>query len=260
MSVEQVAGQDVYVRRPEGEADALMIHCTMARHEALRRLAALRPEQSILFDLPGHGRSSHAPEGADIHDQTTDIARTLLPTGGAHVFGHSFGATVALRLALEDPRVTRLTLVEPVLFAAARGMPGYMRHVKDYAPVDAAFAVGDDLAAAKGFLAIWGAGMPWEVMPEKMREEALNTLYFVTGSEAALHHDSAGILAPGRLEGLDIPVTLIAGEKTHPVMSDIHATLSGRLPLARVATVPGAGHMVPVTHPREVVEIMAESD
>lgn len=48
------------------------------------------------------------------------IARAALGAP-VDVIGHSFGATVALRLALERPELVRsLVLVEPVLFAAAK--------------------------------------------------------------------------------------------------------------------------------------------
>lgn len=259
MAVERIAGQGVWVTRPEGPADALMIHCTMARHEALLRLAGLRPEVPVLFDLPSHGRSDDMPEGRDVHDHVTAIAAALLPDG-AHVIGHSFGATVALRLALETGRVRRLTLIEPVLFSAAKGSAAYHRHGRDYAPIDAAFAAGDDETALRVFLGLWGAGLPWEAMPDKLKREARRALHFLRDSEDAVHHDSPGLMAPGRLEALQIPVTLISGAQSHPVMADIHAGLSARLPDADVHVVAGAGHMVPITHPRDVAAIMAGRD
>lgn len=252
MSLEQICGQGVWVaERGTGAGHTLMLHCSLARHETLLRLAGMCPGRVTLFDLPGHGRSDDAPEGVDLHDHTTAIARTLIEEG-SHVIGHSFGATVALRLALEDPRVARLTLIEPVLFSAARGAPGYIQHGVDYAPVEEAFARGDNEAAARAFLATWGMGVPWDDMPERVRDEARRSIHQIAAFDEILHHDGIGITAPGRLEALTIPVTLIAGSDSHPVMADIHAALEARLPNVETHVIAGAGHMVPITHPGKV--------
>ncbi|PIE11657.1 MAG: alpha/beta hydrolase [Rhodobacterales bacterium] len=256
MAVERLQGQAVNVaRRGEGPPEWLMLHCTLARHEALLRLAGMLPGHVTLFDWPSHGRSEDPPEGRDLHDHCTAIAADLLEDG-AHIVGHSFGATVALRLALEQQRVSALTLIEPVLFSAAVGAPGYIQHGGDYAPVEAAIAAGDTEAAARAFLDTWGMGVPWEAMPERLQREALRGFHYVPDSAPALHHDGPGLLAPGRLEALDIPVTLIAGAQSHPVIADIHAALAERLPNARSVVIEGAGHMVPITHPGEVGKAM----
>ena len=41
------------------------------------------------------------------------------------------------------------------------------------------------------------------------------------------------------------------------MVGEIFDTLAARLPDARRATVPGAGHMVPLTHPAEVAGLVA---
>lgn len=256
MSLENIAGQGIWVaRQGEGAAHTLMLHCSLARHEALLRVASRIDGRVTLFDLPDHGRSDDLPDGLDLHDQVTQIATTLIEDG-SHVVGHSFGATVALRLALQDPRVSRLTLIEPVLFSVAEGTEAYRQHGIDYEPVKQAFDAGDMEAAARAFLQTWGMGVPWEALPDKVRRESLRAIRHVRDSEDCLHRDRIGFLDPGRLETLDIPVTLIAGAKTHPVVADIHAGLAARLPRATCVVIPGAGHMVPITHPKEVGRAM----
>lgn len=262
MTLEHHAGLDVNVMRiGDAPARLQMLHCTMARGDALLRLhkALGQPQGTVMFDLPNHGQTADAPEGADVHALTTAIGRDLLE-GPTHVIGHSFGATVALRMALEDDRVTRLTLIEPVLFAAAAGMPGYLQHGEDFRPVDDAFNAGDPEAAARAFLGIWGLPMPWDALPARARAEALRTIDYVRVSEHALHHDSSGMLAPGRLESLTIPVTLISGSDTHPVMAEIDSAFCARLPNARSVTIKGAGHMAPITHPEQVAAAIGPLD
>lgn len=63
-----------------------------------------------------------------------------------------------------------------------------------------------------------------------------------------LSQDSANILRDGGLEAIDAPVMLISGENSPPVIHAIADALAGRLPDVGRATVPGAGHMLPLTH------------
>jgi pimeloyl-ACP methyl ester carboxylesterase len=69
--------------------------------------------------------------------------------------------------------------------------------------------------------------------------------------------DVTGLLAPGALEALAMPVLLIEGAASPPVAHEIASALAARLPDARRMTVPGAGHMAPVTHPEIVGRAIA---
>src|SRR5262245_27739127 len=67
----------------------------------------------------------------------------------AHLVGHSYGALVALRLAVDDPqRVVSVVLLEP----AARGISSSDAVVAALQPVIAAYRSGDTAGAVDGFL------------------------------------------------------------------------------------------------------------
>jgi pimeloyl-ACP methyl ester carboxylesterase len=69
----------------------------------------------LMYDLRGHGLSSHAREGYDLGTLAGDLDN-LLPLAGAGratLIGHSFGALTALRFAIDHPeRVRQLILVD----------------------------------------------------------------------------------------------------------------------------------------------------
>jgi pimeloyl-ACP methyl ester carboxylesterase len=69
----------------------------------------------ILFDLRGHGKSERAARGYDVHTMSLDLECVLdrLVHAPAILIGHSYGALVALHLAIRRPdRVRKLALVE----------------------------------------------------------------------------------------------------------------------------------------------------
>jgi pimeloyl-ACP methyl ester carboxylesterase len=79
---------------------------------AAPRLA--RTHRVTLYDLRGHGRSARPASGYDLATMVEDLDALL--DGPATLVGHSWGALIALRLALKRPeRVTRLVLVEAPL-------------------------------------------------------------------------------------------------------------------------------------------------
>ena len=206
------------------------------------------------FDLPSHGRSGawRPAEGEDYHTTVTRMAEGLLGEGPVDLIGHSIGATVALRLAVAAPgRVRSLTLIEPVLFAASRS-----GHSLDD-ELAALAAAGRIEAAARLFLGIWGAPGGFEALPRSLQQAAVELMPLVLETDAALSADVHGILRPGGLEAVRAPSLLIAGADSPAVVGEIFDTLAARLPDARRATVAGAGHMAPVTHPAEVSALVA---
>jgi pimeloyl-ACP methyl ester carboxylesterase len=218
--------------------------------------AALKDDLSLLaFDLPSHGKSGVWDRTGNVHDVATDMARGLIE-GPMDLIGHSFGATIALRIAVESPELVRsLTLIEPVYFAAVLvDEPELLEEYKrENAAMDAAFASGDEREAARVFNRDWGDGTPWDSLPERMKDHMTRLIHYVPASSAFLHHDSAGLLDAGRMERASMPTVLIEGDQSPPMSAKVAASLQKRLPNIERVVVEGAGHMLPITHPDAVV-------
>ncbi|VDC26042.1 alpha/beta fold hydrolase [Pseudogemmobacter humi] len=245
---------------PPGARPLLALHCALAHGGAWAPLAGALPGVELIApDLPGHGDSAAMPEGADFHELTTGVAAELAARQApVDLIGHSFGATVALRLALERPELVRsLTLVEPVLFAAARGTPAWAEcHAKQAAV--ARLLRQDPAAAAALFHAEWGAGLPFAALPARQREYLTARMPLVVAPGPLLMDDLAGLLRPGGLEGIGVPVLLAEGGRSPPVVAAILDTLAARLPDVRRLTVAGAAHMLPLTHPAPLAQAMQD--
>lgn len=235
------------------ERRALAIHCTLGHSGAWRGVAAaLKDDLSLLaFDLPSHGKSGVWDRTGNVHDVATDMARGLIE-GPMDLIGHSFGATIALRIAVESPELVRsLTLIEPVYFAAVLvDEPELLEEYKrENAAMDAAFASGDEREAARVFNRDWGDGTPWDSLPERMKDHMTRLIHYMPASSAFLHHDSAGLLDAGRMERASMPTVLIEGDQSPPMSAKVAASLQKRLPNIERVVVEGAGHMLPITHP-----------
>lgn len=249
------------VRRFGSGREALALHCSLAHGGAWAGVAAhLRGVTVVAPDLPGHGRSPDWDGHSDLHTLTTWECLALLPEAPVDLIGHSFGATVALRMALERSEAVRtLTLIEPVLFAAARAAddPAWRQNREALQPFATAIAAGDRMAAAAAFQAVWGVGVPFADMPAPQRDYIAARIHLIGAVDPSLQHDTAGLLAYGRLEALGLPVLLVEGATSPPVIAAIQTELQRRLPQVTRAVVPGAGHMSPLTHPAEVSALIA---
>jgi len=240
----------------QGARRALAIHCSLASSGSWGALARYISGALTMtaFDLPGHGRSGDWDDRGEIQEVTAEIAAAFL-AGPTDVIGHSFGATVALRLAVERPALVRsLILIEPVFFAVAFAdnpqiRAHYEASMKDYAQ---AVKANDREAAVRAFTAVWGDGQPWEVVPKEQQVALAERIEVVEAADAALLDDAGGMLKPGILESVDIPTLLIEGSKSPGIIAEINEGLAARLPRAERAVIVGAAHMAPVTHPAQV--------
>lgn len=242
----------------QGDQPALLLHCSLAHSGAWDQVARALSDCLTLIapDLVGHGRGPARDPARDYHDHCTEVALGHLPPGRSHLVGHSFGATVALRLALDHPgRVASLTLIEPVLFAAARGQSGWHQQMAAFSGLDAAFAAGERATATRSFLSVWGDGPPFDSLPATQRAYLTDRIWVVAASSDALHEDTASLLP--RLGTFAGPVLLIEGDRSPPVIAEIQGALAAAIPQAQRVTIPGAGHMAPITHPAEVAGAIA---
>ncbi|MFO1541415.1 MAG: 2-succinyl-6-hydroxy-2,4-cyclohexadiene-1-carboxylate synthase [Chloroflexota bacterium] len=221
-----------------------------------RTTRVLRP------DLLGHGASDHPTDPArhDVARQAADIAAALRAEAIERIdlAGYSFGARVALRLALDDPALVRSLFLESPSAGFADPAARAARRAADDAL--AAELERDGIAA---FVARWEAlpifarerALPPEV---RERQRAARLANDPAGLAASLRGAGQGVMAPmhGELGRLATPVTVLAGADD--------ATGAGRarevaaaVPGARLVVVGDAGHAPHREKPERYVRELA---
>lgn len=241
----------------QGPEPALLIHCSLAQSSVWGGFAQHLSGALTMtaFDLPGHGRSGEWDGVAEMQELSARMAADCAGEELVDVIGHSFGATVALRLAhLFPARVRRMILIEPVFFGAVLGGDARLRarHAAETAAFEDAMEAEQYEGAAKAFLRLWGDGTPWARIPEAQRARLAAQMPLVAAAGPALYDDVGGLLAPGVLEALPGPSLLIEGSRSPEVIGAINIALAARLLEAQRSIIGGAGHMSPITHPHAV--------
>lgn len=215
-------------------------------------------------DLHGHGATPAPPDlsvDTVIPAQVADLRPLLEPPAAGLprtvVVGHSYGAAVALFLALACPeRVAALVLVEPPLFALLD--PGDPADAAAAAEIDALEAAnladlarGEPLRATERFVRYWSGDALWETLPDSFRAPLVETadarhrLGIAAVRTAALPADVGARLT--------MPITLLVGGASPAPTRRVTARLAERLPRADLIEVTAAGHMLPASHPRAVL-------
>lgn len=259
---ETLAGYATRIRRLAGNEarPALALHCMMGHSGVWVPVAEALADavQITAFDFPGHGKAAPFDPSAGL-DYTTLCTRMAgaAITQPVDLIGHSFGAVVALRLAQRAPEAVRsLTMIEPVLFVAGRDGPNWSASLDEGQKLRTMLEAGDAEGAARGFMEGWGGLAGWEYLPEPVRAQFVSQVALVNETGPDVYDDRGGLLADGALEKLDMPVMLIAGEDSAPIIHDAQDALAARLPDVGRATVPGAGHMLPITHPEATANLI----
>jgi pimeloyl-ACP methyl ester carboxylesterase len=199
-------------------------------------------------DLPGHGRSSGAPLPtiADMADWTA----ALLDAAGsakAKLVGHSMGSLIALETAARHPaRVSALGLI---------GTAATMTVGPDLLKA----AEADDRTAID-MVSIWGLGFQAE-----LGGSLAPGLWMHSGAQRLLEKCRPGVLfndlsACNAYQGalaaaaqITVPAMLVLGERDMMTPARAGKTLAAALPNSRTVVLRGAGHMMMVERPDELL-------
>lgn len=199
-----------------------------------------------------HDRAMHCDDVASL------LTPLLLQAAPVHLVGHSFGGSVAMRLAASHPQCLRtLTLIEPggyqLLQEAGREdlWLDFQQVVQDFR---GAAARGDSDAAWGPFFALYCSHVaPWRALSASTRQ----AIGRKTPEQLRVY--DAQQSNPTRLADirrLPCPTLVIHGQTTREPQRVICELIAANAPLGQRAEVPGAGHMSPITHARQVAGLL----
>jgi pimeloyl-ACP methyl ester carboxylesterase len=200
-------------------------------------------------------------------DDEIDHLLRAIPEGEGriHVVAHSYGATIALRLA-ERPavraRLGSMFLAEPVLFGALMNDDdGEVAKVDPEAVASARAAFhpgspffvdehGGRAAWLEHFIDYWNRPGSWAKLPDVLKQQAL-AVGWKMYQEVRI---CAAEDRPFREWRIDVPTTIVFGERTTNHARAMTRALERTHHGADLVVVEmkGTGHMAPLTHPQLV--------
>lgn len=248
--------------REAGTGPAVVCLHSNASHSGQWRalMARLASRHRVLApDSYGSGSSPdwHSDRTIALADEVAFLEPVL--TGIDHPFhlvGHSYGAAVALRAALQQPgRVRTLVLYEPTLFSLIEAdgpSPNEADGIRNtVAAAAAALDAGDKSQAAKCFIDYWMGAGSWDATPPERQPAIANSTVNVRRWGHALMTEPTPLSA---FAGLDFPVLLMTGGRSPMSAHGVARRLLGVLPRVEHRVFEQLGHMGPITHPEPVNE------
>jgi magnesium chelatase accessory protein len=244
----------------------LLLHGAGAATHSWRDLALLLAQDFTVIapDLPGHGfTETPGGDGLSLRGMARGVAALLakLETEPAFAVGHSAGAAIAMRMALDgrfDGGVVSLN-------GALQPFPGAAGHIF---PAMAKLLFLNPVAQQ---LFAWRAARPG----------AVARLIESTGSkidEAGIRYYGALLGATGHIAGalgmmarwdlhplqadlptFSAPLTLVAGERDHAVPPKVAEDVHAMIPRSRLIRLPGLGHLAHEEAPERIAEIVRQA-
>jgi 2-succinyl-6-hydroxy-2,4-cyclohexadiene-1-carboxylate synthase len=220
---------------------------TRASAHQFRSILAGRHEL-LTFDLPGHGASADLSASLD---ETADQVASTLGDARVALGGYSFGARVALHVALRHPEnVSRL-----VLLGASRGIEDPIeraaRRTRDEALADRVELIG-----AEAFLDEWLAQPMFSNLPPDPLERAARSTQS-RGLADSLRRAGTGTqewLEP-RLSSIDVPTLALAGSNDAKFSAEAEA-IAVAVARGRHQSIAGAGHAAHLERPQRAAQVV----
>ncbi len=243
----------------------LLLHGAGAATHSWRGLLPLLAERATVVapDLPGHGFSGPAPEpgpGLPAMARATAALLEALGVEPAVGVGHSAGAAILARMALDGRSGLRAIVgINPAL-SPFRGLPGIalpaMARALHWNPLAArAIAVAAiDPNAVPAVLR--GTGSRIDAEGARLYARLLRCPGHVAGTLAMMAAWELGPLWEA-LPRLGLPWLVLAGRRDRAVPPALSAEAAARLPAARFAALDGLGHLAHEEDPGRIARAVS---
>lgn len=249
-----------YVERGRG-APVVLMHGSGAT-DARTWAAQLEPLAQH-FRVIAYSRRYHFPnpwigDGSDIpstfvHANDLRAVIDALQLGRVHLIGFSYGADIALRLAVEYPeRLRTLVVAEPGLFSWLAALPEGAGLYADIAgamiPAKRAVNEGELDRGVRLFIdAVMGSGH-YDQLPASVRDRLMANIRLIGFEPTEIDAHVTDITREDAAT-IQAPTLVLTGEYSQPAFLAVSAELARRVPNSESAQVAEASHLMHVTHP-----------
>lgn len=249
---------------PQDGEPVVLLHGTPFSSYVWREIGcalADRGHQVFVWDMPGYG-ASEKTEGQEVSLASQgEVFAQLMEywrLANASVIAHDFGGCVSLRAhLLHQVPYRRLALVDPVALAPW-GSP-FFRLVAEHAHVFAQLPLALHRALVREYIGsashrglrsdeLEALALPWA------DETGRAAFYRQIAQADQRHTDEIQKLYPS----IGIPVTVCWGEEDTWIPVAKAHELASLIPGARLRLIPGAGHLVPLDAPAQLVAALVD--
>jgi pimeloyl-ACP methyl ester carboxylesterase len=237
----------------------IALHCSLGSGRQWTKLTeALGSGYRVIApDIAGYGEIvGDVDLPLTLADEVAFLLDRIDATGPIHLVGHSYGGAIAFKMATASPlanRVRSLTLIEPVLPTLLKENAADRRLHDLFAQlarnVSADLLRGMSIEAMDRFMTYWNGSAAAEPLSIDVKLRMLAHIDKLAHDfAAALSEDDVGIAAAG----IKVPTLLFSGGLSPYMTQRIVGRLASIIEGAATHHLPAAGHMLPLTHARQI--------
>jgi pimeloyl-ACP methyl ester carboxylesterase len=254
-----------FARAERSKASVVALHCSLGSGRQWKTLADELGRKHPFFapDISGYGTNTCALDlPLTLAEEVRFLSGTLNDAEGPiHLVGHSYGGAIAFKIATASPfahRIRSLTLIEPVLPTLLCGSDAdrwlHDRFAEVAHQVTEDLWDGSGLEAIDRFIEFWNGSGPQDPLPASARlrmVERADKLAF--DFKAVFAEENVATAAAS----LRVPTLLFSGGLSPYLTQRIVQRLGAIIDGAEIRHLPGAGHMLPLTHASAVNPVVA---
>ncbi|MCW0233654.1 MAG: alpha/beta hydrolase [Ferrovibrio sp.] len=251
----------------------VLLHCSGADRQVWTRVMDawsgmdnMPPRRILRPEFFGCGRTARWPYSSGF--MLDDVVDLVCQAVGAldepfDLVGHSFGGAAALHLALRMPeRLRSLTVIEPTCFYLLKNagttearLLGEITEVAQTILSGAAIGTAESRRLGMAaFVDYWNGAGKWRGLPPEMQQTMAQQVDVIANDFSALYAEPTRL---SDVRNLQIPTLIVNGLQSPAPVQHIATLLERSLPRAERCSLPDAGHMIPLSHAKQLAGLIA---